>query len=208
MKTKNTILLFGVVILLSACGTTATESPTIDVNQIRTAAAETVVAELTQTAAASSPTPKASPTPTEDLATATIVPTSADLTETPSAAPTVIIEATPTAQLCDDAIFVEDVSVQDGTEMTPGQQFEKVWRIQNTGTCTWGQDYRPAYGYGADLDGQPRALPEIVSPNATVEITVVFTAPLETGEYQSYWRMANAKGVYFGKFFSVKIVVR
>ena len=75
MKTKNTILLFGIVIFLSACGTTETESPTIDITQIRTAAAETVVAELTQTAAASSPTPEPSATPTEDLATATAVPT-------------------------------------------------------------------------------------------------------------------------------------
>ncbi|HIE25325.1 MAG TPA: hypothetical protein EYP74_04915, partial [Anaerolineales bacterium] len=56
--------------------------------------------------------------------------------------------------------------------------------------------------------GQPRPISTSVAPEETVEVTVVLTAPIKTGEYLSYWRMANSSGVNFGEFFYVKIVVR
>ncbi|MBT3337248.1 MAG: hypothetical protein HN855_09030 [Anaerolineae bacterium] len=214
MKTKSVILLLIVAFLLSACGASETGTPTVDVNQLYTAAAETVIAELTQTAAASTPTEKATATSTPVPEEATQVPTSVIVTETPSITetptpqPTIIVETSPTDQFCDNAVWVGDVSVQDGTEMSPGQSFEKTWRIRNTGTCTWGSGYNLVFGYGEGMNGQARALDKIVSPEDTIEVTVVFTAPLTTGSYQSYWRMANTAGANFGEFFYVDIVVR
>ncbi len=90
----------------------------------------------------------------------------------------------------------------------PGQDFEKTWLIKNTGTCTWGEGYHLVFGYDSEMNGQARPLPAIISPDETAEVTVVFKAPLETGEYKSYWRMANTKGANFGEFFYVFIVVR
>ncbi|MCP4142252.1 MAG: hypothetical protein GY755_18595, partial [Chloroflexi bacterium] len=118
------------------------------------------------------------------------------------------VEASPTDEICDDAIFVSDISVPDKTEMVPGQDFEKTWLIKNTGTCTWGEGYHLVFGYDSEMNGQARPLPAIISPDETAEVTVVFKAPLETGEYKSYWRMANTKGANFGEFFYVFIVVR
>ncbi len=208
MKIKFLTVAFLVAVLISACETAAPASPTLDANTIYTAAAETVIAELTQTAAANSPTPESTATETQTLQTETPVPTSDLATETPEATPTILVEASPTDEFCDDAIWVADVSVQDGTEMSPGQDFEKTWLIKNTGTCTWGVGYHLVFGYDAEMNGQARPLPAIISPDETAEVTVVFTAPLETGEYSSYWRMANTKGANFGEFFYVSIVVR
>ena len=199
---------FLVVVLISACEAAAPASPTLNVNTIYTAAAETVVAELTQTAAANSPTPQATSTETQALQTETPVPTSGVLIETPEATATILVEASPTDEFCDDAIWVADVSVQDGTEMVPGQDFEKTWLIENTGSCTWGEGYHLDFSYGEEMNGQARPLPAIISPDENVEVTVVFTAPLKTGEYSSTWRMANTKGVYFGEEIYVLIVVR
>ena len=208
MKIKFLTVAFLVAVLISACETAAPASPTLDANTIYTAAAETVIAELTQTAAANSPTPESTATETQTLQTETPVPTSDLATETPEATPTILVEASPTDEFCDDAIWVADVSVKDGTEMSPGQDFEKTWLIKNTGTCTWGVGYHLVFGYDAEMNGQARPLPAIISPDETAEVTVVFTAPLETGEYSSYWRMANTKGANFGEFFYVSIVVR
>ena len=211
MKTKIFTLSFIIAILLSACSGNAPATP--DVNAIYTAAAQTVIAELTQRAAMNTETPEVAATATQGLSTATTVPTSAEtstsiFTETPEATATIFVEVSPTDQSCDNAAYVADISVQDGTEMSPGQNFEKTWQIKNTGACTWGQGYHLVFGYGDEMSGQPRALPAIISPEETVEVVVVFTAPLTAGEYKSYWRMANTAGANFGDFFYVNIVVR
>ena len=76
MKIKFLTVAFLVAVLISACETAAPASPTLDANTIYTAAAETVIAELTQTAAANSPTPESTATETQTLQTETPVPTS------------------------------------------------------------------------------------------------------------------------------------
>lgn len=209
MKAKGIIAAFiATLFLLSACGTTATSTPTVDVNDIYTAAAQTVIAELTTTAAANTATPAVTATEILATGTATSIPTSASMTETATAQPTLNADASPVAQDCDNATWVADVSVQDGTEMSPGQDFEKTWRIKNVGSCTWGAGYKLSFGYGETMNGQARSLETAVAPNESVEVYVVFTAPLKAGSYQSYWRMANAAGANFGEFFYVDIVVR
>ena len=206
MKIKDLFTAFLTVIFLSACGTSAPASPTPDIDAIYTVAAQTVLAEFTQTVAAYASTSEATATETQGVQSITTSPTSASIVET--LLPTGTIEASSTDQVCDNAVFVSDISVQDGTEMSPGQSFEKTWLIKNTGFCTWKDGYGPVYGYSEKMGGQARALSATIAPNETAEVTVVFIAPITTGEYQSYWRMANTAGANFGQFFSVKIVVR
>ncbi len=217
MKKKVFTLFFILATLLTACGGNTPASPTADVNALYTMAAKTVIAELTQTAAVNSATPEAIATNTQAASTATSVPTSIrtitpTFTETPSATAsataTMLTQVPPTDQICDDAAYVADISVIDGTEMVPGQHFEKTWLIKNTGTCTWQEGYQLVFGYDEKMSGQPRPISTSVAPEETVEVTVVLTAPIEVGEYQSYWRMANTAGVNFGEFFYVAIVVR
>lgn len=43
------------------------------------------------------------------------------------------IPPTNTPQPCDQADFVQDVSIPDGTRMLPGQAFTKTWRLRNVG---------------------------------------------------------------------------
>ncbi len=204
------------MLLLSACGRTPAPepTPTIDVYAIHTAAALTVPAELTQTAAATTATPQPTIPASEEIniLTASPVPTSAE-TFTPVPYPTETPPPTPTAspepdEFCDNAIWLADISVQDGTQMSPGQAFEKVWLVQNTGTCTWDEGYKLAFGYGEMMNGQARPIPNTVQPGQEVQMTVVFTAPLAVGEYESYWRMSNSAGANFGDFLFVQIVVR
>ena len=209
------ILSFFTVILLGACGNPPA-SPTPDFYAIHTAAAQTVVAELTQASIENTATPEATFAAVESLSTATTVPTSEiafeistpEPTETRVPSPTLAVEALPTASACDNALWVADVSVQDGTEMSPGQSFEKTWRIKNAGTCTWEEGYHLIFSYGEKMDGQARPLAAIISPEDTAEVTVLFTAPLKTGEHSSTWRMVNAMGNNFGEEIYVQIVVR
>jgi len=113
-----------------------------------------------------------------------------------------------TGIICDDAKWVADVTVPDGTEMTPGQDFVKTWKIRNTGSCTWGTGYTVIYAFGEKMSGIAEPLNGAVAPNEEVEVSVRFKAPSNTGEFASTWRMANASNVPFGENIFVLIVVR
>jgi hypothetical protein len=197
------IILF--TLLLAACAPKETPMPTPDISAIQTAAAETVVADIlaTQNAAASL-TPLASPTsePIQPVGTPTVTVTmTVGLLTTPG------ILGTP--GLCDDAVFVSDSTVLDGSVMTPGQEFLKTWKVRNTGDCTWGAGYTIVYGgYNDKMSGVAAALTTTVIPNQEVDVSVQFKAPTKAGEYLSAWRMANPGGYAFGQFFFVKIIVR
>jgi len=212
MKTKMIIItLFG-VLLLTACAPASPSVPTPDVALIQTSAAQTVVAKFTLTAASWTatplPPPSETPTPlvldTPTLGTIT-VPTLAGGTA----------GATQIA-LCDRYTWDDatvDVNIPDGTQMTPGQQFVKTWKIKNAGTCTWGAGYKVVYaGYATTMSGVPQPINGVIGPGQEVEISVQFTAPTKIGEYVSAWTLQNPAGRnFFGngaKPLYVKIVVK
>ena len=206
MKLKLSISVILIAILIAACGSpnTSQEEPTPDVAVVRTSAAGTVVSQFTLTAAAFTPTPSL---PAE--------------TSAPSSSPAVTSTATtqPLAQvtnaqgttvaLCDSLAFVADVTIPDDTNMAPGQDFLKTWRVKNTGSCPWGEGYELVYAdYANDMDGQPQPLTQVVQPGQEVEISVQFTAPSEIGNYLSAWQMENPAGVTFEEIIFVRIIVQ
>lgn len=205
MKLKLTLLVMLVVLLATACGSAATPSdePTPDVAAIRTSAASTVVSQFTLTAAAFTPTasqPTKTRTPqTTGTATATATGAFAQVTD---ASGTVV-------SLCDSLEFVADVNVPDGTNMSPGQDFLKTWRVKNTGSCVWEAGYELVYaGYADEMSGQWQPLTQVVQPGQEVELSVQFQAPDEIGEYLSAWQMASPRGITFPEAIYVKIIVQ
>jgi hypothetical protein len=208
MKIKFIIFTLIATLALAACAPATPIVPTPDVLAVRTSAAYTVVAEFTLTAAAFTPTPMPTEIPTE---TATPEPP----TETPTIAyatdPTQIALGTP-GELCDNFSFdlvTVDVTILDGAQMTPGQDFVKTWKIKNTGICSWGEGYGLIYaGYADQMSGEAVPLGTLVEVGQEVDVSVNFKAPTAVGEYTSAWQMANAKGIPFGKAIFVKIIVK
>jgi hypothetical protein len=205
MNTRNIPLTILLALLIGACAPKETPVPTSDIGAISTAVAQTVIAQITETAAAVPPTPLASPTLESAPASPTVT-----VTLTVGALTTPGIVGSPQG-LCDDASYnlaTVDVTIKDQTQMTPGQEFLKTWKIKNTGACSWGAGYTVIFGYGEKMSGLPAALTTTVTPGQEVEVSVQFKAPAKAGEYKSWWRMANARGSAFGQFFSVWIIVR
>ena len=203
MKSTYLTLLLICGLVLSACGASATQEPTPDVAAVRTSAASTVEARFTLTVAAFTPTPR--PTATE---TNTPEP-EATATETqPSVAVVTNAEGTQ-VELCDSLTYVADVTVNDNTIMSPGQDFIKTWRVRNTGACPWGAGYALTYaGYSNQMSGQFIAMTEVIQPGDEVEVSVQFKAPEAAGEYLSAWSMQNPQGVEFPQIIFVKIIVQ
>jgi len=109
------------------------------------------------------------------------------------------VPAAQAATLCDQAQFIADVTIPDGTVLAAGTVFTKTWRLKNIGSCTWGSGYRLAFSSGHAMDGPAEVnLPYSVAPGQTVDVSVTLTAPAAAGSYRGYWMLKNASGVLFG----------
>lgn len=214
-----TILLFAAsLFLLSACNLPAANTPgQSEPNVIYTAAAQTVAAQLTQSVSeVLKPTvmpPGATATQPAPTATNTSAPPA---TQDPTSAPTATRKSSTAAPVpCNQAEFIKDVNYTDGTEVDPGTVFDKIWRIKNTGSCTWTSSYSVVFDEGDALKG-PASVQLTngkVTPGSTVDITVEnLKAPDKSGTYQGFWMLRDGDGEVFGigsnnKSFWVKIVV-
>jgi hypothetical protein len=106
----------------------------------------------------------------------------------------------PSATVCtEDAKFVTDVTIPDGTVFNTPTAFTKTWRVQNTGTCPWDSTYTLRYVSGAQLEGPNSvAFSGAVAPGGTLDISVNLKSPAAAGTYTGRWRLTNAAGNAFG----------
>lgn len=124
----------------------------------------------------------------------------------PSATPHTAL--TPTAPACmNNAVFVTDVTVPDDTPFRPGERFEKVWRMRNTGTCPWDASFTWAFESGEQMGAEPAVPVPPTIPGADADIRVRFVAPAEPGRYIGRWRMLDPQGRPFGQRATVVIQV-
>jgi hypothetical protein len=194
-------LLVLIAILASACNMPNAEVTTPTAELVLTEAPQTAQVLPTNTQAIVQPTSEVTqvpPTPTTTsmpTATSTTVPTA-----TATLPPAAITPITPTSFACTNlAKFVEDMTVPDDTEMLPGQEFIKTWRLQNVGTCTWTNQFATIFVNGDQMNGtSPLPLTGSVAPDGTLDISITLKAPGTTGTYRGNWELRNPNGVTFG----------
>jgi hypothetical protein len=197
-KTLWLSLLIAIALTLSACGGSSKEpTPTpVDPNLIAAQAIATFSMGLTQTAFAN-PTATFTLTP---VPTNTLAPTFAPLGTNTAAAP---------ANPCNSA-FTGYETFPDNTVVAPGQNIDKVWRLQNTGTCTWTPTFKAVFigsGNGGPMGGVTTPIGKTVNPGETYDLTIEFVAPTAPGEYTSWWKLQDDQSGFFGTPFSIVIKV-
>jgi ABC-type amino acid transport substrate-binding protein/heat shock protein HslJ len=109
---------------------------------------------------------------------------------------------------CVDAMaYVSDLNLDDQDmesppQMAPGQEFQKGWRVRNSGTCTWDSTYSltPVGGNNpaARMGGVPAPVQGQVQPGQTYDFYVDLVTPLAPGIYQEFWTMRAPSGILFG----------
>ncbi|MBI5963805.1 MAG: hypothetical protein HY863_10055 [Chloroflexi bacterium] len=167
-----------------------------------TSAAQTVEALLSATPLLPVITPSLTPQPV--TATLTPVPPTVN-TNTP--------QATATSN-CNVGQFITDVTIPDGTIMTPGQTFTKKWRIKNIGSCAW-TGFSLVFDSGDSMGAPASKAISDLGPGQEVDIEVALTAPTPVGNYRGYFRINTNGGVlvpivsgHLGKTFYVDIKVQ
>ncbi|MDP1544459.1 MAG: NBR1-Ig-like domain-containing protein [Anaerolineales bacterium] len=196
MKNKILLLLPLLVVgtLLFSCGTNQTDqTPQVDVDAVRTEAVATYASSLTETLVAAS-TPSLSPTPLVVTETATAI--------------TTTVEPSPTTNPCFNLLYLDDVTIEDGTQMKPGEVFTKTWLVQNIGGCAWRAGFTFRHFGGDLMRGNIVTLTEAIPTGAKREISVQLVAPSgQNGAIISAWRMADENGNFFGDTLTVEIIV-
>jgi hypothetical protein len=114
---------------------------------------------------------------------------------------------TPTISCENNLAFVDDVTIQDGSKFSPGDVVEKIWLVENTGTCNWNANYRVRF-----MDGDPMGagLEQALFParsGAEAEIRITFVAPNQPGLVLSSWQAYSPEGQPFGMIVYISIVV-
>jgi hypothetical protein len=220
------IILITTLLFLSGCNIGQQPEPTPDVGLIFTEAAQTVSAQfsiqLTQTALAA-PSPTQSPTATSiptfavngspiSPQTTLLSPIGTPLgTFAPLSSPTPIgALATQAGPQCNDSAFITDVTYPDGQVVNENKNIEKIWRIQNTGTCTWDDGYALVHVTGSALSGKAweiKSKKDFVEPGATKDIGIEMVTPPTGGETGGCWRMRGDNGYYFGTLLCILIMI-
>src|SRR5574341_959098 len=187
MSRKPTYMLMALLttlaLTLSACGSSVSNE-----SIIATSVALTVQTQNTQYAPLA-PTPL----PATDLPPLLFSPTPGGTKAPPTAPPTGEVKFCTAS-----ATFVSE-NVPDGTIMSPGKVFTKIWHIKNTGTCAWDATWKFVFISG-DLIGASGEypFPQPAAPNQIVDVPLVLTAPQEYGRYRGYWEIKSPWGLYFG----------
>ncbi len=203
------------LLVLSSCNLNEADTNT---ESFYTQAAETMNAAQTQTALTAPLTPSETPTlaisPTlgatnTPLITNTFTPGGATNTAIPLKSP----QSTQSGA-CDNALFIDDITIPDYSEIPAGSTFVKTWRFKNLGPCTWTTDYRIIFSYVSDTGKNgiftppaPAYFPATVEPGDEVDLSITLTAPTKADGYIVVFRLQNDKGFNFGYEFWVIFTV-
>lgn len=114
---------------------------------------------------------------------------------------------TPTASCVDQLQWLYDLSIPDGSQVSPGSVLEKQWQVKNTGTCNWDSNYTLKLTAGVDMGAASSQMLVPARGGSEAVIQIQFTAPIEQGRYRSAWQAYNPSGQPFGDPIFIEIVV-
>ncbi len=192
--------------VLVSCNFPSSAQPTVTgPDALLTIAAKTVDAMATRLGSDSTSSPLETPVPG-----GTVTPPQG------TSSPSLTQQASQTAGTtvpCDQAAYVRDATIPDGTIFLPGTSFTKTWQIKNTGSCAWDGTYSVVFGDQGDLMGGAVSSPLVssgsVNPGDTVEISVGLIAPSAAGNYKGYWKLRNPSGsIFFGNDKGIWVAIK
>ena len=125
----------------------------------------------------------------------------------PAPTPTSTLAASPTPPCSDNLRYIEDLTIPDGSAVSPGQQLDKQWSVENNGTCNWDESYRLILIGGPDLGAAPEQALYPARSGTQLTIRMLFTAPNEAGAYRSAWQAVAPDGRAFGDPIFIEVQV-
>lgn len=114
---------------------------------------------------------------------------------------------TPTPSCTNYLQFLTDLTIPDGTSVSPGAELDKRWQVKNTGTCNWEVGYTLRLIAGPEMGAPPVHPLYPARAGAEAVIRILYTAPAASGIYRSAWQAHTPDGAPFGEPIFIEIVV-
>ena len=122
---------------------------------------------------------------------------------TPTAPP----QPTSTPDCTPGLLFLEDLTIPDGSIVNPGDLLDKRWLVENAGSCNWDQGYSLRLIGGPDMGTNAENALFPARSGSQAEIRILFTAPQEPAVYRSAWQAHDPQGNIFGDAIFIEVVV-
>jgi hypothetical protein len=150
------------------------------------------------------PAPLLTPSPDVGALIVTLAPKGPDVEEPE---PTQGVREAAAGDCEDSLIFIQDVTIPDGTVVVPESTMDKRWEVENSGNCNWDDRYRVRLIAGPEMGAQKEQALYPARSGTRATIRILFKAPVEPGTYRSAWQAFNPQGEPFGDPFFIEIVV-
>jgi hypothetical protein len=113
----------------------------------------------------------------------------------------------PTSACVPGLAFIEDLTIPDGSLVSPGESLDKRWRVENIGSCNWDASFSVRLIAGPELGMLTDQALFPARSGSPATIRALFTAPSEPGTYRSAWQAHDPLGQPFGDPFFIEITV-
>lgn len=143
----------------------------------------------------------------------TVVPSVAQIapTFTPNASgainPTNAPTTAGTRAPCTNAATFVSETIPDRTNFFAGNAFNKIWRLKNSGTCTWGVGYSFGLVSGEAMASSNSLAVPAIAPGGIAELLVPMTAPATIGLHSAAWQLKSDSAQNFGPRVTIVITV-
>jgi hypothetical protein len=127
---------------------------------------------------------------------------------TQAATPKPVDFPTATPACSNNLRYIADLTIPDGTVVSPGETIDKRWQVENSGTCNWDQSYRFRLTAGSDLGASNEQALFPARSGIEFPLRILFSAPQEPGTYRSAWQAIDPQGQSFGDPVFVEVVVQ
>jgi hypothetical protein len=104
-------------------------------------------------------------------------------------------------------VYLEDITIPDGSPASLGEVLDKQWKVENAGTCNWDSSYRIKLIAGPPLEAPSEQALYPARSGSQATIRIIFTAPDEAGRYRSAWQAYDPQGAPFGDPIFIEFVV-
>ena len=135
----------------------------------------------------------------------TLAPLSSPITR-PTA--TEIATNTPEVPCTNGLSFIDDATVEDGTVFFAGEEIDKRWLVENTGTCNWAAGYTIQMTDGVPMGAETTQALFPARSGSEAELAIIFTAPNSPGSYRTAWQAHDPEDNPFGDPFFMEIQVQ
>jgi hypothetical protein len=118
--------------------------------------------------------------------------------ESPTSPPLASVPAPEISDCTDSLTVLAESGYLDATPVEPGQTVERVWRVRNSGTCTWTPQYELIPVEGPSFGVSPIPLSGPIAPGEETDLRLTVSAPTATGFYAGGWALRNPGGALLG----------